>query len=35
MASIGLKSIVDVLAGRRPEFLVNPAVLEHARARPR
>jgi len=33
MASIGLKSIVDVLAGKRPEFLVNPAVLEHARAR--
>jgi len=33
MASIGLKSIVDVLAGRRPEFLVNPQVLEHARAK--
>jgi D-3-phosphoglycerate dehydrogenase len=33
MASIGLKSIVDVLGGRRPEFLVNPAVLEHPRAR--
>jgi D-3-phosphoglycerate dehydrogenase len=33
MASIGLKSIIDVLGGRRPEFLVNPAVLEHARAR--
>ena len=33
MASIGLKSIVDVLGGRRPEFLVNPAVLEHARAK--
>lgn len=33
MASIGLKSIVDVLGGRRPEFLVNPAVLEHARTR--
>lgn len=32
MASIGLKSIVDVLGGRRPEFLVNPAVLAHARA---
>ena len=32
MASIGLKSIVDALGGRRPEFLVNPAVLAHARA---
>ena len=31
MASIGLKSIVDVLAGRHPEFLVNPAVLAHPR----
>jgi len=33
MASIGLKSIVDVLGGARPEFLVNPAVLAHERAR--
>jgi len=33
MASIGLKSIVDVLGGRRPEYLVNPAVLAHPRAR--
>jgi D-3-phosphoglycerate dehydrogenase len=31
MASIGLKSIVDALAGKRPEFVVNPAVLAHAR----
>jgi D-3-phosphoglycerate dehydrogenase len=32
MASIGLKSIVDVLGGGRPEYLVNPAVLSHPRA---
>jgi D-3-phosphoglycerate dehydrogenase len=32
MASIGLKSIVDVLDGGRPEYLVNPAVLAHPRA---
>ena len=32
MASIGLKSIVDVLGGKRPEYLVNPAVLSHPRA---
>ncbi len=31
MASIGLKSIVDVLNGKKPEYLVNPAVLQHAR----
>jgi len=31
MASIGLKSIVDVLGGRRPEYLVDPAVLAHPR----
>jgi D-3-phosphoglycerate dehydrogenase len=28
MASIGLASIVDALAGRRPQFVVNPEVLE-------
>lgn len=33
MASIGLKSIVDVLGGHRPEYLVNPAVLSHPRVR--
>ena len=33
MASIGLASIVDVLARRRPPFLVDPAVLEHPRVR--
>ena len=32
MASTGLRSIVDVLNGRIPEFLVNRAVLQHARA---
>ncbi len=31
MASTGLSSIVDALAGRRPEFVVNPEVLSHAR----
>jgi D-3-phosphoglycerate dehydrogenase len=33
MASTGLKSIVDALAGRKPEFVVNPEVLEHPRVR--
>ncbi|HEY2864155.1 MAG TPA: NAD(P)-dependent oxidoreductase [Casimicrobiaceae bacterium] len=33
MASIGLASIVDALAGRKPEFVVNPEVLDHARVR--
>jgi phosphoglycerate dehydrogenase-like enzyme len=33
MASIGLGSIVDVLAGRRPEFIVNRDVLNHPRVR--
>lgn len=33
MASIGLKSIVDALAGRRPEFVVNREVLGHPRLR--
>ena len=32
MASTGLRSIVDVLNGRIPEFLVNRAVLQHRRA---
>ena len=32
MASTGLRSIVDALNGRIPEFLVNRTVLEHARA---
>jgi hypothetical protein len=31
MASTGLASIVDALAGRRPEFVVNPEVLAHPR----
>ena len=31
MASIGLKSIVDILAAKQPEFLVNREVLTHAR----
>ena len=31
MASTGLSSIVDALAGRKPEFVVNPEVLGHAR----
>jgi D-3-phosphoglycerate dehydrogenase len=31
MASAGLSSIVDALAGRRPESVVNPEVLSHAR----
>jgi phosphoglycerate dehydrogenase-like enzyme len=33
MASTGLASIVDALAGRRPEFVVNPEVLVHPRVR--
>ena len=35
MASTGLASIVDALEGRRPEFVVNPDVLAHARVRAR
>jgi D-3-phosphoglycerate dehydrogenase len=31
MASTGLTSIVDALAGRGPQFVVNPEVLSHAR----
>ena len=31
MASTGLKSIVDVASGRRPEFVVNADVLTHPR----
>jgi D-3-phosphoglycerate dehydrogenase len=31
MASTGLTSIVDALAGRRPQFVVNPEVLRHER----
>ena len=33
MATTGLTSIVDALAGRRPQFVVNPDVLEHPRVR--
>jgi D-3-phosphoglycerate dehydrogenase len=33
MASIGLASIIDALAGRRPRFVVNPEVLAHPRVR--
>jgi D-3-phosphoglycerate dehydrogenase len=33
MASTGLASIVDALARRRPEFIVNREVLEHPRVR--
>ena len=33
MASTGLQSIVDALAGRVPEFVVNPAVLDHPRVK--
>jgi phosphoglycerate dehydrogenase-like enzyme len=33
MASTGLASIVDALAGRPPEFIVNREVLEHPRVR--
>jgi len=32
MASTGLRSIVDTLNGRVPEFLVNRPVLQHSRA---
>jgi len=31
MATTGLSSIVDALAGRRPRFVVNPEVLSHPR----
>jgi D-3-phosphoglycerate dehydrogenase len=31
MASTGLASIVDALAGRRPQFAVDPAVFDHPR----
>ena len=33
MASTGLASIVDALAGRRPGFVVNPAAYDHPRWR--
>lgn len=33
MASTGLRSIVDALEGRRPEFVVNPEALDHPRVR--
>jgi len=33
MASTGLASIIDALAGRRPQFVVNPEVLGHPRVR--
>jgi len=33
MASTGLASIVEALAGRRPEFVVNREVFEHPRVR--
>ena len=33
MASTGLKSIVDALSGRQPEFVVNREVLAHPRVR--
>jgi phosphoglycerate dehydrogenase-like enzyme len=33
MASIGLTSIIDALNGRKPEFVVNPEVLAHPRAK--
>jgi hypothetical protein len=33
MASIGLKSIVDTLSGRKPEFVVDGEVLKHARVK--
>jgi D-3-phosphoglycerate dehydrogenase len=35
MATTGLTSIVDALAGRRPRFVVNPEVLAHPRVRDR
>jgi hypothetical protein len=31
MATTGLASIVDLLAGRRPPFVVNPAAFDHPR----
>jgi hypothetical protein len=31
MASIGLRSIVDALSGRQPEFIVNREALGHPR----
>ncbi|MEO5766268.1 MAG: NAD(P)-dependent oxidoreductase [Casimicrobiaceae bacterium] len=31
MATTGLTSIVDALGGRRPQFVVNPEVLDHPR----
>jgi len=34
MAMTGLKSIVDALSGRVPEFVVNREVLEHPRVKP-
>jgi phosphoglycerate dehydrogenase-like enzyme len=33
MATTGLASIVDLLSGRVPEFVVDPAVLAHPRVR--
>ena len=33
MASTGLTSIVDALDGRKPEFVVNPEVLDHPRVK--
>jgi D-3-phosphoglycerate dehydrogenase len=33
MATTGLKSIVDALSGRKPEFVVNPEVLARVRKR--
>jgi phosphoglycerate dehydrogenase-like enzyme len=33
MASTGLASIVAALSGRKPEFVVNPEVLSHARVK--
>jgi len=33
MATTGLTSIVDALAGRRPQFIVNTAALDHPRVR--
>jgi len=33
MASTGLASIVDALAGKRPQFVVNPGVRDHPRVR--
>lgn len=34
MATTGLASIADALAGRRPQFIVNPGVLAHPAVRP-